>query len=76
MEERGGDRLLVEVELGADLGDAEGMLDEVLAGAALLALVGARGEVERPAQQLAIGVGDVRLDVSDQLVDEVLMALR
>jgi len=37
--------------------------------------VSARGEVEGAAQELAIGVRDVRLDIADQLVDEILMTL-
>ena len=41
VEERGGDRLLVELELGEDLRDAERVVDELLARAALLPLVGA-----------------------------------
>ena len=39
VEQRGRDRRLVEVQLGADLGHAERVVDEVLAGAALLAVV-------------------------------------
>src|SRR6266508_3661834 len=64
------------MQLGADLRHAERVLDEVLAGLALLALMGARGEVERAREQVAVGVRDVPLDVPDQLVDEVLVALR
>jgi hypothetical protein len=75
MKEGGGHCLLVEMQLGADLGHPERVLDEVLAGAALLPLVSARGEVEGAAQELAIGVRDVRLDIADQLVDEILMTL-
>ena len=59
MKEGGGHCLLVEMQLGADLGHPERVLDEVLAGAALLPLVSARGEVEGAAQELAIGVRDV-----------------
>ena len=39
VQERGGDRLVVEPQLGADLGGAERVVDELLAGPALLALV-------------------------------------
>ncbi len=49
VEQRGRDRLLVEVELGADPRDAPGMVDEVLAGAAELALVPALGASRTPA---------------------------
>jgi hypothetical protein len=75
MEQRSRDRLLVEMELGADLGDAERMLYECLAGSALLPFVGPRRERESPAEEVAIGVLDIRLDVLDQLVDEILMTL-
>ena len=50
------------------------MVDELLAGPAHLAVVCARGEVERPSQQLAVGVRFVPLDLGKQLVDEVLMS--
>ena len=49
VEERGGDRLLVEVELGEDLRDAERVVDELLARAALLAVVGAAPRTRTPA---------------------------
>ena len=52
--------------------DAERVVDEVLARAALLALVRARGEVEGAAEQLAVDVRVVALDLRDQLVDEAL----
>ena len=77
VQQRGGDRLLVEVELGADQGDAERVVDERLAGAAHLTTVGALGLVERAADQLLVDARVVRLDTCDQLVDEVvLMTLR
>ena len=53
MEERCGDRLLVEMQLSEDLGDAEGVVDELLAGASLLALVRDRRERERARDQVA-----------------------
>ena len=52
-----------------------GWLDEVLAGAARLALVRARREVERARQQIAVDARVVGLDVREQLVDEVLVSL-
>ena len=73
VQQRGGDRLLVEVELGADLGGAPGVVDEVLAGAALLALVRVRGEGEGAPEQVAVDVLVVGSDGLDQLVDELLM---
>ena len=69
VQERGGDRLLVEVELGADLRDAPRVVDEVLAGAALLALVRVRGEGEGAREQVAVDVRVVGRDGRDQLVD-------
>src|SRR5207302_1895836 len=75
VEEGGGDRLVVEAELGRDLRGAPGMKDEILAGPALLALVSARGEPEGPRDQVAIDTGVVRGDLCQQLVDELLMTL-
>ena len=60
VEERRGDRLLVEMELGADLRDRPGMVDERLAGAARLAAVTVLGEVERARDQLLVDAGVVR----------------
>jgi hypothetical protein len=73
VQERGGERLLVEMELGADLGYRPGMVDERLAGAPRLALVCGRREAKRARQQLLVDSGVVLLDDSDQLVDEVLV---
>ena len=77
VQERGRDRLLVEMELRADARDAERVMDELLAGAACLARVRALGELERPPEQLLVDVRVVRLDLGDQLLDEVfVMPLR
>ena len=73
VEECGGDRLLVEMQARADLRDPPGMVDEVLAGAPLLALVGVLGVREGPGEQIAVDVGRVRGNVREQLVDQVLM---
>ena len=73
VEERGGERLLVEMELGADLRDRPRMVDERLAGAARLALVRGRREAECAREQLLVDSGVVLLDGRDQLVDEVLV---
>jgi len=73
VEQRGGDRLLVEMEARADLRHAPGVMDEVLAGAALLALVRVLRVRERPCEELAVDVRRVRGDVRQQLVDEVLV---
>jgi hypothetical protein len=56
VQERGGDRLVVEAQLRADLCRAPGMEDEVLAGAPLLPLVGPRREQERPRDQVSVDV--------------------
>src|SRR5436190_6579306 len=63
------------MELGADLRDPEGMVDELLARAALLARVGALGEAEGAGQKVSVQPGKVGLDLADQLVDEILMTL-
>ena len=73
VQERGRDRLLVEVELGADPRDAPRVVDELLAGAAYLAPVPLLGDLERPADQVAIDLRVVRLDAREQLLHEVLV---
>ena len=73
VEQRGRERLLVEVERGEDLRGAPRVMDEVVARAAHLSPVGTLCERERPAEQVTVDVGLVRLDVRDQLLDEVLM---
>ena len=56
MQERGGDRLLVEPELGADLGGTEGMVDELLARAALLTVMRLGGKLEGAENQIQIDI--------------------
>ena len=75
VEERGGDRLLVEVQAREDQRDAVRVVDEVLAGAPLLPVVRRRGEAERAAQQLAIDVRVVGRDLREQLFDKALISL-
>jgi hypothetical protein len=75
VEERRGERRLVEPEPGEDLRRTPRVVDELLARAPHLPVMGARREVERPRQKLAIGVRFVPLDLGKQLVDEVLMSL-
>src|SRR5207253_584605 len=75
VQERGRNRLLVEVELRADPGGAERVEHEVVPRAALLARVGLGGEAERAREQVAINRRVVRGHLRDQLVDEVLMRL-
>jgi hypothetical protein len=76
VQERSCDRLLVEPELGGDLRDPEGVVDEVFAAAALLPLVRALCEAEGVRDQLAVQLGQVALGLGDQLIDEVLVFLR
>ena len=52
VQQRGGDRLLVEMELRTDARDAERVVDELLAGPPRLARVRALGELERPPQEV------------------------
>ena len=59
-----------------DLGGTPRVVDELLPRLAHLAGVGVGGEVERARQQLPVDVGLVRLDLGDQLVDEILMSLQ
>ena len=73
VQERRRERLLVEVELGADLRDRPRVVDERLARAPDLPLVRGGGEAERARQQLLVDARVVRLDGRDQLVDEVLV---
>ena len=73
VQERGRERLLVEVELGADLRDRPRVVDERLAGAACLPGVCRRREAEGAGEELLVDPGVVLLGCSDQLVDEVLV---
>jgi hypothetical protein len=73
VQQGGGNRLVVETQLRADLRCAPGVQHEVLAGAPLLPLVGARGEPERACDQVAVDLRVVGGDVRQQLVDELLM---
>jgi hypothetical protein len=73
VQERRSDGRLVEVQLGDDLGGADRVVDEILAGAALLPLVRLLGEEEGAAQQIAIDVRLVGLDVREQLFEQVLV---
>jgi hypothetical protein len=71
VEERGGDGLLVEMQLRADPGDAERVVDELLPRPARLSRMRALGELERAAEEFLVDVGVVRLDLRDQLLDQV-----
>jgi hypothetical protein len=61
------------VELRADLRDPEGVVDEVLAGTALLPFVAGGGERERVGAELGSGARLVCGDVGQQLVEKILM---
>ena len=73
VQERGRDRLLVEVELRADAGDAERVMDEVLSRTPRLARVRTLGDLERAPEEVLVDLRVVRLDLGDELVDEVLV---
>ncbi len=75
VQERGGERLLVEMELRADLRRADRMLDEGGAGAALLALVRGCGEPECARHELAIDRAPVLGNRLEQPIEEPLMLL-
>jgi hypothetical protein len=68
VQQRGRQRLFVEVERREDLRRSPGMADERLAGTAPLAVVSALGVGERTAEQIPVDVGLVRLDVGNQLL--------
>ena len=54
-------------------GDAEGVVDELLAGSPRLARVRALGELERAPEQVLVDLRVVRLDLGYQLLDEVFV---
>src|SRR5262249_61205717 len=64
----------VHLEAGEDLRGAPRVVDELLPGAPELPVVRGRGEVERPPQELLVRVGLVRLDLGQQLLDEIVMS--
>jgi hypothetical protein len=76
VQERSCDRLVVELKLGTDACDRVRMVDELLAGAALLALVSLGCEAESAREQLSIDMRVVLGNLGDQLADQVLMSLR
>ena len=73
VQERGRDRLLVEMELGADAGYAPWVVDELLAGAPHLTAMAGLGGLERTADEVVVDARVVRLDAGQQLLDEVLV---
>ena len=75
VQQGGRQRRLVELQAGEDLRDAPRVEDELLPRLAYLPGVGARGEVEGVREQRPVDVDLVRLDLGDQLLDEVLMPL-
>ena len=75
VEKRSGDRLLVELQARKDQRDAVRVVDEVLAGAPLLAVMGPRREAKCAAEQVAVDVRVVGGDLGEQLVDEALISL-
>jgi hypothetical protein len=75
VEERRGNGFLVELQAREDERHAVWVMDEVLARAPLLPLVGPRGEQEGASQQVAVDVRVVRRDLCEQLIDEALIPL-
>ncbi len=75
VEERGGDRLLVEAQLDADPRDADRVRDERLARAALLPFVGGGGETEGARDELDSGVVAPYSSLGGQLGEEALEEL-
>ncbi len=73
VEERRCDRLLVQVQLRADPGDTQRVMDELFSGPTGLARVSSFSEVERAAQEVSVDLRVVRLDLGDQLIDEVVV---
>ena len=69
VQQRGGDRLVVHLELGQNAGDREGMLDVRLARSPALALVGGVGNLIDAHQPGRIGCGVVLADALDELGD-------
>ncbi len=73
VEKRRRDRLLVQTELSADAGDAERVMDELLARPSHLPVVGPLGRLERSSQEVPVDIGVVRADLGDQLFDQVFV---
>ncbi len=75
VEERRGQRLIVELQAGEDQRHPVGVMDEVLPGTALLPFVRARGEGKRARQEVPVDARVVGRDLGEQLVDEALIPL-
>src|SRR5439155_3034474 len=75
MQQRSGERLLVEMELGADARDTYRVLDEIGAGAPLLPLVRRRREPKRARDELPIDRASVLCNRGKQLIEEPLVLL-
>ena len=69
VQERGGDRGRVQMQVGEDRGHRDGMQDEVLAREPLLALVGHLGDRVRALDLLEVGLGVVTADGLQQRLD-------
>ena len=75
MQQRRGERLLVQAELRADARGPDGMLDEVGTGVALLTFVRGGREPERPGHDLRVDPAAVLRYLREQLVEEALVLL-
>jgi hypothetical protein len=76
VQQRGGDRLVVQPQLGADLRRAERVVNERLARAALLAFVSAGREVEGAGEQIAVDLGVVGRNLREELLEEIFVPVR
>src|SRR4029079_16631163 len=65
---------LVQLQAREDLRRPPGVVDELLPRPPKLPVVGARGEVEGPGQQLPVDIGLVALHLTDELIDEILVS--
>jgi hypothetical protein len=75
VEQRSGERLLVEMELGADARNAYRVLDEIRAGAPLLPFVRRCREPKRARDELAIDRSAVLCNRGQELIEEPLVLL-
>jgi hypothetical protein len=75
VEERGGDRLLVEAETRADGRDSDRMRDERLAGPPRLSLVRGGGEPEGSGDERGVDVRPLRGDLGEQRFEELFVPL-
>jgi hypothetical protein len=71
VQQRGGERGRVEPEVGEDPGHGHGVLDVVLTGESMLALVRVLGETEGALEELRVGLGVVGADLLEDRSETV-----